>query len=110
MGLEICPVFCGFYKLFLSSALFYLLIFVDIGWGFTQPGILSWAKDHSCGIESPDGYPPLESRTLSFRTRARCLTYASFQSVTIATIVLWKIWVRSWEQFNDNDTVPNVPS
>ena len=44
---------------------------MDRGWGVTQPEILSWAKDQSCGIQSPDGDPPLEKRTLSLRTHAQ---------------------------------------
>ena len=45
-----------------------MLVFVDMGYGVTQPETLSWAKDQSCGIQSPDGDLPLENRTLSLRT------------------------------------------
>ena len=40
--------------------------------------ILSWAKDHSRGIKSPDGDPLSGNRTPSLRTPARCLTYKTF--------------------------------
>ena len=30
------------------------------GGGYTDRDLISWAKDKSCGIQSPDGDPPLE--------------------------------------------------
>ena len=56
------------------------------GLGVTQPEILSSPNNHSCGIQSPDGDPPLENRTLLFRINAQD-AYKYFQSVTIAIIV-----------------------
>ena len=48
-----------------------------------NPEILSWAKDQSRRIQSPDGDLPLRNRTSSFRTRASHLSYKNFQPVTI---------------------------
>ena len=64
-GLEICDVFVDSIEYFWIAVL--MLIFVDMGWGVTQPETLSWAKDQSCEIQSPDWHLPLENRTLSLR-------------------------------------------
>ena len=58
-------------SLYHSEIVVLLLIFVDRGLGVIQPEILSGTKDQSCKIQSADGDPALENRTLSFRTHAQ---------------------------------------